>query len=44
MNKLLLATLVAAASMPAIPALAHLDPQDGGYRQDGRGGDGGGFQ
>ena len=44
MNKLLLAMLVAAASIPAIPALAHSDPQDGGYRQDGRGDDGGGFQ
>ena len=44
MNKLLLATLVAAASMPAIPALAQSDLQDTGYRQGGRDDDGAGFQ
>ena len=44
MNKLLLATLIVAASMPAMPVFARSDPQDSGYRQDGRGSDGGGFQ
>lgn len=44
MNKLLLATLVAAAAMPATPALARAGLQDSGYRQDGRGNDGGGLR